>query len=85
LPSLFNLHLPSSDSRHPFYSIILSSRYDICSEWVIDRKTLVGKHYAGMTIRSVGVEEEGEEVEGKGKGEGERSVKVMEYLDVAFI
>jgi hypothetical protein len=57
---------------------------EVSSERVIDRRTLVGKHYAGMTIRSVRVEE-GDEVEGKGKGEGETSVKVMEYLDVAFI
>jgi hypothetical protein len=47
-------------------------------------ESLVGKQYAGMTIRSVRVEE-GDEVEGKGKSEGEMSVKVMDYLDVAFI
>jgi hypothetical protein len=58
---------------------------EVSSERVIDRRTLVGKHYAGITIRSVRVEEEGDEVEGGGKGEGERSVKVMEYVDVAFI
>jgi hypothetical protein len=57
---------------------------EVSSERVIDRRTLVGKHYVGMTIRSVRVEE-GDEVEGKGKGEGETSVKVIEYLDVAFI
>ena len=51
---------------------------------MIDRRTLVRKHYAGITIRSVRVEE-GDKVEGKGKGEEEISVKVMEYLDVAFI
>jgi hypothetical protein len=51
---------------------------EVSSERVVDRRTLVGKHYAGMTIRSVRVEEEGEV-------EGETRVKVMEYLDVAFI
>ena len=50
-------------------------RVEVSSERVIDRRTLVGKHSAGMTIRSVRVEE----------GEEETSVKVMEYLEVAFM
>ena len=50
-------------------------RVEVSSERVIDRRTLVGKHSAGMTIRSFRVEE----------GEEETSVKVMEYLEVAFM
>jgi hypothetical protein len=50
-------------------------RVEVSSEQVIDRRTLVGKHSAGMTIQSVRVEE----------GEEETSVKVMEYLEVAFM
>ena len=54
---------------------------EVSSERVIDRRTLVGKHYAGMTIRSVRVEE-GDEVEGKGKGEvGVEVVKEEELVE----
>lgn len=51
---------------------------EVSSEQVIDRRTLVGKHYRGITIRSVRIEEE-EEVE------GEIRVKIIDYLDVAFM
>lgn len=59
-------------------SLIGWEEVEVSSERVVDRRTLVGKHYAGMTIRSVRVEEEG-------GVEGETRVKVMEYLDVAFM
>lgn len=45
---------------------------------VIDRKTLLGKQWAGMTLRSVRIEDEGGD-------EGERRVRVMNYLDAAFV
>lgn len=51
---------------------------EISSERVVDRGTLVGKHYAGMTIRSVRVEEVEE-------GGGRMIVRVMDHLDVAFM
>jgi hypothetical protein len=47
---------------------------------VIDRKTLLGKQWAGMTVRSVRIED------GKGEEEGEEwRVRVMGYLDAAFM
>jgi hypothetical protein len=48
------------------------------SRRVIDRKTLLGKQWAGMTLRSVRIEDEGGD-------EGERRVRVMNYLDAAFV
>lgn len=51
---------------------------EVSSERVIDRRTLVGKHYGGMRIGSVRIEEEEE-------AEGETRVKIMDYLDVAFM
>jgi hypothetical protein len=49
---------------------------EVSSERIVDRRTLLGKHWAGMTIRSVRIEE--------AEGEG-WDVKVMDYLDVGFV